>query len=88
MLLFLVAIVFSFDFVSVFFFHFFQDSEHFTFNLKHKQPILIDRFFNVHLLRNPLHPSISIHILPTVRHTFPMVLTMRICLTIKSFLSW
>ena len=28
------------------------------------------------------------HILPTVLYSFPKVLTRRICLTIKSFLSW
>ena len=37
---------------------------------------------------NPLHPSISMHILHTVLSTFPKVLTRRICLTIKSFFSW
>ena len=35
-----------------------------------------------------LHPNISIYFLHTVLYTFPMVLTRRICLTIKSFLSW
>ena len=35
---------------------------------------------------NPLHSSISIHILHTVLYTFPKVLTRRICLTIKSCL--
>ena len=35
-----------------------------------------------------LHPNISIHFLHTVLYTFPMVLTKRICLTIKSFFSW
>ena len=34
-----------------------------------------------------LHPNISMHILHTVRYTFPKVLTGRICSTIKSFLS-
>ena len=33
---------------------------------------------------NPLHPSISGHILHTVLYTFPKVLTRRICLTIKA----
>ena len=37
---------------------------------------------------DPLHPNISIYFLHTVLYTFPMVLTRRICLTIKSFLSW
>ena len=36
---------------------------------------------------NPLHPIISMHILHTVLYTFPVVLTRRICLTIKGFLS-
>ena len=36
---------------------------------------------------NPLHPSISVQILHTVLYTFPVVLTRRICLTIKGFLS-
>ena len=36
---------------------------------------------------NPLHPSISMQILHTVLYTFPVVLTRRICLTIKGFLS-
>ena len=37
---------------------------------------------------NPLHPNISIHILRTVLCTFTNVLTRRICLVIKRFLSW
>ena len=37
---------------------------------------------------NPLHPNISMHILHTVLHTFPKRLTWRICLTVKSCLSW
>ena len=37
---------------------------------------------------NPLHPEISMHILHSVLHKFPKVLIRRICLTIKSFLSW
>ena len=49
--------------------------------------ILLERLFLVsskwfHL--NPLHPNISIHILNTIHHTFPKVLTRRICLIIKS----
>ena len=42
----------------------------------------------VHIIKkitlNPLHPNISMCIL----HTFPDVLTRRICLTLKSFFSW
>ena len=37
---------------------------------------------------NPFHPNISMHILNTVLHTSTKVQTRRICLTIKSFLSW
>ena len=37
---------------------------------------------------NPLQPNISIHFLHNVLCTFPMVLTKRICLTIKSVFSW
>ena len=40
------------------------------------------------LLTLNLHPDISMHILHTVLYTFPKVLTRRICLTIKSFISW
>ena len=36
---------------------------------------------------NPLQPNISMDILHTVLYTFPKVLTKRICLTIKSFIS-
>ena len=36
---------------------------------------------------NPLHPNISLHILLTVLYTFPEMLTRRICLIIKRFLS-
>ena len=36
---------------------------------------------------NPLHPDISMHILHTFLYTNPKVLTRRICLTIKSFLT-
>ena len=36
-------------------------------------------------LQNPSNPDISMRILHTVLHTFPMVLTQRICLTIKTF---
>ena len=35
---------------------------------------------------NPLHPNISIHSLYTLLYTFPLVLTMRICLAIKASL--
>ena len=34
------------------------------------------------------NPNISVHFLHTVLYTFPIVLTKRICLTIKSFFSW
>ena len=37
---------------------------------------------------NPLHLNICIYILHTVLYTFPMVLTKRICLTIKNLSSW
>ena len=37
---------------------------------------------------NPLQPDISIHCLHNILHTFAMVLTKRICLTIKNFCSW
>ena len=37
---------------------------------------------------NPLHPKISMPILHTALHTFPNVLTRRICLAIKSFFCW
>ena len=43
-----------------------------------------DVFHRLHFL----HPNISIHILHTVLYTFPMALTRRICLTIKSVFSW
>ena len=36
---------------------------------------------------NPLNPNISMHILHTVLHTFPKVLTRRICPTFKRFFS-
>ena len=36
---------------------------------------------------NPLHPNISLQVLHTVFYAFLTVLTGRICLTIKSFLS-
>ena len=36
---------------------------------------------------NPLHPNISIHILHSLLYTFTIVLTRRICLTIKASLS-
>ena len=35
-----------------------------------------------------LNPDISMHILHTILYTFPMILTKRICLTIKSVFSW
>ena len=37
---------------------------------------------------NPFHLNISMHILLTVLYTFPVVLTMRICFTIKNLFSW
>ena len=42
----------------------------------------------VETILNSLHPNINIHILLTVLFTFPMVLTRRICLRIRSFLNW
>ena len=33
----------------------------------------------------PIHPNISIYILETLLHTFPMALTRRIRLTVKAF---
>ena len=36
------------------------------------------------LVISPLHPNISLQVLHTFLHTFPNVLTRRICLTIKS----
>ena len=40
------------------------------------------------LVLDPLHPNLSRHILHTVLYTFLKVQTKRICLTIKSLLSW
>ena len=40
------------------------------------------------LVLDPLHPNLSRHILLTVLYTFLKVQTKRICLTIKSLLSW
>ena len=37
---------------------------------------------------NPLHPNISMQILPSVLYTFPEVLIRRICLTITNFFGW
>ena len=37
---------------------------------------------------NLLYPNISMHVLHTVLYTFPEVLTRRIRLKIKSFISW
>ena len=42
----------------------------------------------VETILNSLHPNINIHILLTVLFTFPMVMTRRICLRIRSFLNW
>ena len=43
-------------------------------------------YLNFLLLVNPLHPTISMHILHTVLYTSPKELTRRIFLTIKRFL--
>ena len=58
--------------------------------------INVSNYFNIILSRipsdlngnlpvpiNPLHPNISIYTLHTLLNTFPLVLTRRICLTIK-----
>ena len=45
-------------------------------------------FGSLHDKVNSLQLNISRNILQTVLHTFPKVLTRRICLTIKSFCSW
>lgn len=37
---------------------------------------------------NPFYPDISLHILLAAFHTFPNLLTMRICSTFKSLFSW
>ena len=37
---------------------------------------------------NTLHPNISMHILHTVLHTSPLLLTRRICVLVKSVLTW
>ena len=36
----------------------------------------------------PFYPNINMHILHTCLYTFPKVLSMKICLTIKSCLCW
>ena len=36
----------------------------------------------------PLHPNIGIYFLHTVLNAFPVVLTKRICSTIKRLFSW
>ena len=38
---------------------------------------------HIHLLINPLHPNISVHILHTFLYTFPEVLIGGICFKIK-----
>ena len=53
------------------------------FDLKKKRIIQLWSLLWVKL--NPLQPKISMHILHTALHTFPMVLTRRILLPIKSF---
>ena len=54
--------------------------------------ILQDHEYDGHVVKaadkNFLHPNITMHILPTVLHTCPKVLTRRICSSIKSCLSW
>ena len=40
------------------------------------------------ILLNHFKPKIGIHIFHTVLYTFSMILTRRICLTIRSFLKW
>ena len=40
------------------------------------------------ILLNHFKPKIGIHIFHTVFYTFSMILTKRICLTIRSFLKW
>ena len=52
---------------------------------RHFSPL---KFLDVVRDINPFHPNISMHILNTVLHTSTKVQTRRICLTIKSFLSW
>ena len=37
---------------------------------------------------NTLHPNISMHILHTVLHTSPLLLTRRICVLVKSVFTW
>ena len=44
--------------------------------------VIVVGFLGIYL--TPLHPNISMHILHTVLYMFLKVLTMRICLTIKS----
>ena len=50
--------------------------------LKH-QTINLNHTVSHTFFFNPLHPDISIHILYTLLYTFPLVLTRRICFTIK-----
>ena len=58
---------------------------------KWKLGLLLSKIF-LYFLRvlviNPLHPNISLQVLHTFLHTFPNVLTRRICLTIKSLFDW
>ena len=49
-------------------------------------PVFPGRFILFPAVINPLHPNISIHILHTLLYTFPLILTRRICLTIKASL--
>ena len=50
----------------------------------------LDYHVDLHVMfyLNLLHPKISMYILHTVLYTFPKELTRRICLLIKSFISW
>ena len=56
---------------------------------KWKLCLLLSKIF-LYFLRvlviGPLHPNISLQVLHTFLHTFPNVMTRRICLTIKSLI--
>ena len=66
---------------------------HFSFLVTSKELFILSRksffggFWLLHIQAclNPSHPKINMHLLHTVLHTFPKVLIIRICLTIKSF---
>ena len=49
-----------------------------------QEPVRIQWYLRIGVSINPLHPKISMHILHTVFHKFPKVLTRRFCFTIKS----